>query len=94
MDGLAVEVKDGSLALKIKLFAGNEGGSGVEEEKKSNESKDSSWDGEVRVDVDHVDNSHYDEDRPLNSIDEGNNKRIVKDPHIGGKFINKYARRS
>ena len=90
VDGLTVEVKDGSLALKIKLFTGNEGGSRVEEEEKSNEPKDSSRDGEVRIDVDHVDYSHDDEDGSLNSIDEGNNKRVVQHPHISSKFIDKY----
>ena len=90
VDGLTVEVKDGSLALKIKLFTGNKCGPGVEEEEKSNEPKYSSRDGEVRIDVDHVDYSHDDEDGSLNSIDEGNNKRVVQHPHISSKFIDKY----
>ena len=94
MDGLAVEVKDGSLTLKIKLFAGNEGRPGVEEEEKSNEPEDASRDGEVCVDVDHVDDSHNDENGTLNGIDKGNHKRVVQHSHIGCKFVDKYARRS
>ena len=63
--------------LKIHLLTGKEGRPGVKEKNDSYEPQDSSWDGEVRIDVGHVEDSDRYEYRPFNGIYEGHDQRII-----------------
>ena len=91
---LAVEVEDRTFALKVQLFAGQKGWSGVDEEQNGNEGQQSSRDGKPGINLNHVYKSKSYQNWTLNGIYEGYYQRIVKHSEVSCKLIDKNTWRS
>ena len=86
-DGLSKKVKNRAFFLKVKLFAGMDGRSGIKEKPNCNEEDNGNHDDEEGVDLREVDDGNNDDGWTFDRIDETKDHCVVNNSKIVGKLV-------